>query len=141
MILSGRCVYELRGVNTSGMYTENNVEIASAELVESEQRDSEPDKNMSWQINGSSLKGHVTKITLQSNSKVYYDFPVADAAVPMLSNGFVTQSGGANLNGFYDLLGANSASVVIDTDITSRSRVTIPLQVTYKSDWNRPYCS
>lgn len=141
LLLSGRCVYELRGVNTAGSFIENGTEIAYAELIEDEQRDSEPDKNMSWQIRGPSLKGHVTKIVLRDNSKVYYDFPIADPAIPMLSNGFVRQSEGANLNGFYDLLGSNRAMIVITTDLPGRQTITITLLTTYKSDWNRPYCS
>ena len=141
MLLSGRCVYELRNVNAEGTLVENNVIVAAASVMESEQRDYQPDKDMNWQITGSVLKGHVRKITLQEGSTVRYEFPIDDAARPSLSSGFVRQSEGANLNGFFDLLTDRKGTVVITTDIPSRSTVTIPLLNIQSSDWNRPYCS
>lgn len=141
MLLSGRCVYELRNVNAEGTVVENSVIIAAASLTESEQRDYQPDKDMSWQITGSVLKGHVQKITLQEGATVRYEFPIDDAVRPSLSSGFVRQSEGANLNGFFDLLTDRKGTVVITTDIPSRSTVTIPLLNIQDSDWNRPYCS
>jgi hypothetical protein len=144
MLLSGRCVYELRGVNTSGSVLITSSDSVHAELTVDEQRDFEPDKNMSWQITGPSLKGHVTRITLEDNSaspRTLYDFPLAPSSIPMLSNGFVRHSEGANLNGFFDLLGDNRGFIIIRTDLTAQPIVTIRLLTTFKSDWNRPYCS
>ena len=144
MLLSGRCVYELRGVNTSGSALITSSDSVHAEVIVDEQRDFEPDKNMSWQITGPSLKGHVTRITLEDNSaspRTLYDFPLAPASVPMLSNGFVRQSEGANLNGFFDLLGANRGFIIIRTDLAAQAILTIRLLTIFKSDWNRPYCS
>ena len=144
MLLSGRCVYELRGVNTSGSTLITSIDSVHAEVIVDEQRDFEPDKNMSWQITGPSLKGHVTRITLEDNSaspRTLYDFPLAPSSIPMLSNGFVRQSEGANLNGFFDLLGANRGFVIIRTDLAAQPIVTIRLLTIFKSDWNRPYCS
>lgn len=144
MLLSGRCVYELRGVNTSGSALITSSDSVHAEVIVDEQRDFEPDKNMSWQITGPSLKGHVTRITLEDNSaspRTLYDFPLAPASVAMLSNGFVRQSEGANLNGFFDLLGSNRGFIIIRTDLAAQPMVTIRLLTIFKSDWNRPYCS
>ena len=44
MLLSGRCLYELRNVVAEGTLLENNLTIAAAHMVESEQRDYQPDK-------------------------------------------------------------------------------------------------
>jgi hypothetical protein len=140
-ILSGRCLYEGRNVVADGRVLESGVEIAAAHLVETEQRDYQPDKDMSWQITGESLKGHVTKITLQEGATVRYEFPTQTASIPPLSNGYVRQSEGANLNGFWDLLSDRKGTVVITTDLQSRPVVTIPLLSIQSSDWNRPYCS
>jgi hypothetical protein len=144
MILSGRCLYELRGVGASGSFVFSPTDSVSADVIVDEQRDYEPDKNMSWQIDGPSLKGHVTRVTLEDNStspRTLYDFPLAPTSVPMLSNGFVRQSEGANLNGLFDLLGSKRALIVIRTDQPSRPSVTVPLTTVRKDDWNRPYCS
>ena len=141
MLLSGRCVYELRNVNAEGSILENGGILVAASVTESEQRDYQPDKDLMWQITGETLKGHVQKITLQEGTTVRYDFPVADASRPALSSGFVRQSEGANLNGFWDLLSDRKGSVVIATDIPSRPSITIQLLNTRSYDWNRPYCS
>ncbi len=140
-LLSGRCLYELRNVVAEGSLVENNVTIAVAHLVESEQRDYQPDKDFSWQITGETLKGHVTKITLQDGASIRYEFPVEDPSRPALSVGFVRQSEGANINGFWDFLSDRKGTVVITTDLPSRSSVTVPLLNVQSSDWNRPYCS
>jgi hypothetical protein len=140
-ILSGRCLYEGRNVVADGRVLESGVEIAAAHLVETEQRDYQPDKDMSWQITGESLKGHVTKITLQEGTAVRYEFPTQTASIPPLSNGYVRQSEGANLNGFWDLLSDRKGTVVITTDLQSRPVVTIPLLSIQSNDWSRPYCS
>ena len=93
---------------------------------------------MSWQITGASLQGHVQKITLQEGSTIRFEFPIQNA---VLTSGYVRQSEGANLNGFFDLLSDKKAAVVITTDIAARPTVTIPLLNVQGSDWNRPYCS
>ena len=141
MLLSGRCLYELRNVVADGSVLENGVTLASAHLVESEQRDYQPDKDFSWQIMGESLKGHVTRMTLQEGTEIRYEFPMVDSSRPDLSSGFVRQSEGANINGFWDLLTDRKGTVVISTDLPSRSTVTIPLLNIQSSDWTRPYCS
>jgi hypothetical protein len=140
-ILSGRCLYERRNVIADGTVVENNVEIAAAHFVESEQRDYQPDKDMNWQITGESLKGHVQSITLKEGATTRYDFPVEIESRPALSVGFVRQSEGANLNGFFDLFSSRKATIVITTNLAARPVVTIPLQNVQSDDWNRPYCS
>jgi hypothetical protein len=144
MALSGRCLYELRGVVASGKVDESGTEIAAAELNLGEQRDYEPDKNLTWSITGPSLKGHVQQIVLRenrANGTALFTFPVSDANIPSLSSGFVRQSDGATINGVFDLLSSNRGAVVITTDLGARPTVTIPLTVTRKDDWSRPYCS
>ena len=99
---------------------------------------------MSWSINGPSLKGHVQQMVLKDNSAnapVLFNFPVSDANIPPLSSGFVRQSEGAAINGIFDLLASNRAAVVISTDLSTRPTLTIPITVTRKDDWSRPYCS
>ena len=144
MLLSGRCIYELRNVNAQGRVLENNVEVAHAQLVLGEQRDHEPNKNFSWLIAAPELKGHTTRITLRDNaapSIVLYEFPIRPEAQTLLASGSVAQSEGANVNGFFDLLSSRRAIVVITTDLAQRATVTIPLVDVARDDWSRPYCS
>lgn len=141
--LSGRCLYETRNVIAVGNFTEGATIIANAHMTVREQRDYQPDKNFMWQITGATLKGHVTRIILQDNApspKVYYDFPL-DAAPQQLSGGYIVQSTGANINGFFDLLANNRAVIVISTDIPGRETISFPAPAADVSDWNRPYCS
>ena len=143
-LLSGRCLYETRYVSAEGQVLENNLEIAYAQLVHHEQRDYQPDKDFTWQIRGAELKGHVTRITLRDNaapSTVVYEFPIhANPSMP-LASGFVRQSEGANINGFFDLLSSRRAIIVITTDLPQRPTVTIALTNVTGDDWTRPYCS
>lgn len=144
MILSGRCLYELRGVVASGTVLESGINLAAAEINLGEQRDYEPDKNMTWSITGPSLEGHVQQMILKdnaANTPVLFNFPISDANIPPLSSGFVRQSDGSTLNGIFDLLASNRAVVVISTDLNTHPTVTIPITVTRKDDWSRPYCS
>jgi hypothetical protein len=145
MLLSGRCIYETRGVATTGQVTTGNADSVMADVDLDEQRDADPDKNMSWNIRGTSLFGHVSSIELVDNtakSVVLYTFPVnTDTRLSRISYGYVQQTAGAKLNGFFDLLSKNRGLILIRTNIPGRSVIEVPLTVTRKSDWNRPYCS
>ena len=144
MLLSGRCLYENRNVIAEGQRLDNNMVIAAAQLILHEQRDYEPDKNFSWQIQGPELKGHATRITLRDNaapSVVLYEFPIHADPRMVLASGFVRQSEGANVNGFFDLFSSRRAIVVITTDLPQRPTVTVELSTVTRDDWSRPYCS
>jgi hypothetical protein len=140
MALSGRCLYEIRGVNAGGAVAISPTDSATAFIVLSEQRDYQPDKDMSWQIRGNSIKGQVSSITLvDQNGATKFTMPVDATANPALSGGFVRQSEGANLNGLFDVLTTRLAKVVIT--LNNGTSVTIPLYNITRNDWNRPYCS
>jgi len=144
MALSGRCIYELRGVSANGQVVQAPGDTVSAEVIVGEQRDADPNKTMSWMIRGSSLKGRVQSITLHDEtnmSQVLYTFPLTASTFPPLSNGTVSQNQGANINGFFDVLAGSRGIILITTDIPGRGTVQFRLNVTSKSDWNRPYCS
>lgn len=144
MALSGRCLYEVRGVAADGSVTEGGTEIATAHLDLGEQRDYQPDKTLIWSVTGPILKGHVQRMVLRdiaAGSSILYDFALNDSGIQTLSSGFVSQSGGATINGIFDLLASNRGVIVITTDIPARTTVTVPLTVTRKDDWSRPYCS
>jgi hypothetical protein len=143
-ILSGRCLYELRNAQVYGAASLGGTDSLAANIIETEQRDYQPDKDMSWQIVGPALKGHVQKIVLLENGTATtpsYEFPIASESVPALSNGFVSQAQGANLNGFYDLLTSGTAVIRVTTDIPGKTQIDVVLKNVQKTDWNRPYCS
>ena len=143
-ILSGRCLYELRNAQAFGGVSLGGADSLTASIVETEQRDYQPDKDMSWQIVAPALKGHVQKIVLLESGTATaprYDFTIAPETVSALSNGFVSQSGGADLNGFYDLLTSGTAVIRVTTDIPGKTQIDLVLQNVQKTDWNRPYCS
>jgi hypothetical protein len=143
-ILSGRCIYELRNVQAFGSVSLGGTDSLTANIVETEQRDSQPDKDMSWQILAPALKGHVQKIVLLESGTATtprYEFPVAPETVSALSSGFVTQSAGADINGFYDLLASGTAVIRVTTDIPGKTQIDLVLRHVQKTDWNRPYCS
>jgi len=143
-ILSGRCLYELRNAQAFGGVSLGGNDSLTANIVETEQRDYQPDKDMSWQIVAPALKGHVQKIVLLETGTATtpkYEFPVAPETVAALSNGFVTQSAGADINGFYDLLTSGTAVIRVTTDIPGKTQIDLVLKNVQKTDWNRPYCS
>jgi len=144
MLFSGRCLYETRNVMATGSVNASGGITASAELILAEQRDYQPDKNFSWTIVSAPLKGHAERIVLQDNSagaRILYEFPIATDPRPALSSGFVTQSQGGNINGFFDLLSSDRGLIVITTDLPALPSLTVPLTPSRKDDWSRPYCS
>jgi hypothetical protein len=144
MLFSGRCLYESRGVNAAGSVATSTSDSASAILVEGEQRDYEPDRNMSWQILGADLKNHVQSIALLESataSTPRFTFPLHPSTIPPLSSGFVRESEGTDLRGMFDVLSSGKAVIRIATDLSDNSTVVIPLTVIQRNDWSRPYCS
>src|SRR5215217_2831961 len=117
MIFSGRCLYEIRGITGYAAFSLGGTDSVNVEMIISEQRDYETDKNMSWFIAAPSLKGHVTRIVLEdsrlASPQVVFEFPITAQAFPPISNGFVRQSEGTNLNGFFDLISTDRAVIVI----------------------------
>ena len=143
MLLSGRCLYEIRGVNAAGSVATSATDSASALLVDSEQRDYEPDRNMSWQILGADLKNHVQSIALLETataSAPRFSFPLHPPTIPPLSSGFVRESESTDLRGLFDILSSGKAVIRVTTDLAGNA-VLIPLIRVERSDWSRPYCS
>jgi len=144
MLLSGRCLYELRNVYVTGSVVTSTIDSASAILVQSEQRDYQPDRDFSWQILGPDLKNHVQSIVLletSTTSTPRYDFPLHPSTFQALSSGFVRESEGTDLRGMFDLLSSGKAIIRITTDLTDKTSVVIPLTRVKRDDWSRPYCS
>ena len=143
-VLSGPCLYELRNAQAFGGVSLGETDSLTANIVETEQRDYQPDKDMSWQILAPALKGHVQRIVLLENgtsTTPKYEFPVAPETAAALSSGFVSQSAGADINGFYDLLTSGNAVIRVTTDIAGKTQIDLVLQHVQMTDWNRPYCS
>ena len=89
LLLSGRCIYELRSVVANGQMVQAAGDTVSAEVIVGEQRDSDPNKTMSWMIRGAALKGRVQSITLRDESnpsRVLFTFPITTSTFPPLSN-------------------------------------------------------
>ena len=143
-LLSGRCLYETRGVDVSGSVVTSATDSASAMLVNGEQRDYEPDRNLSWQILGEDLKNHVQAIVLLETataSASRFNFPLNPSTIPPLSSGFVRESDGTDLRGMFDVLSSGKAVIRITTDLPEKASVVIPLTHVQRFDWSRPYCS
>jgi hypothetical protein len=146
LLFSGRCIYELRNVITRGVITENGAETFNAELIVGEQRDHEPDKDFHWQITGATMVGHVQSISFvdkNAKSTVLYELPLFTGQQPafLISSGAVRQSGGAKLNGFFDILAKGRGLLIVRTDLPGKAVIEVPLPVESYQDWSRPYCS
>jgi hypothetical protein len=137
------CLYELRGVQVEGTLSEAATEVMSVNIVVSEQRDYQPDKNMSWGFRSASLKGHVTSAVLRDASdetKILYQFPLQNLANDYFSSGFVRQSEGANLNGLFAVLSDGRGVVELRTDLPGKETVKYQPPRKYVQNWNRPKC-
>ncbi|HUQ99997.1 MAG TPA: hypothetical protein VM166_11125 [Gemmatimonadaceae bacterium] len=116
----------------------------SAKINLSEQRESDPSKDLYWAISGPGLKGHITSAELkdaENLSGVLLSLPVGPADRPLISENAVSTRQGLNLSGLWEVLSANRGVIELRTDLPSRALITIPLTVTDKQNWTRPYCS
>jgi hypothetical protein len=143
-ILSGKCTYEIRSLDAAGSVSESGSELAAADLVLSEQRGSLQGQSLSWRVTGASLKGHVLSASIKDNadlSHVVVDLPIAAADLPDISAGSVGSSTGANLGGFHDIIVAGRGIVELQTDLSTRPTIQIPIDATNIGSWIRPNCS
>lgn len=144
MALSGRCIYETRAVTVNGKLARGPGDTVSVLLNLGEQRDTDPNKSMNWGIHGPSLKIHVLSVTLRDNTEpatVLFTFPLTTNGRPAISEGAADQNQGTNLNGLFDRLADGRGFVRIETDLPGEATIDIPLTVSSKQDWSRPYCS
>lgn len=101
-------------------------------------------KDFDRSITGWSLKGHVSAIRLTRADQPgisLLDIPIDEATSPLISSGSMIQRPAdqtPNLAGLYELAAAGLTAVELDTDLSSNSRLSIPLSVTEKRDWYRP---
>ena len=144
MLLNGKCTYETRYLHASGRIDEGGSEFLSAEVDASEDRGSFSNKFMQWRVTGPPLKGHVRSAAFKDASDpsvVLLDLPIADANRAELSQSGADQQSGANLDGFFAIISAGRGIIELETDLTSRPTVTLPLTTTRHQDWVRPNCS
>jgi hypothetical protein len=144
MLLSGRCIYEIRSLQASGRVEENGTELAAGQVSLSERRDSDPEKSMHWLVTGAGVQGHVTSVTFRDSSdpaRVLLTLAFSPFQQAQNSEGAVSDNTGTNLGGFWEVLSADTGVIQLDTDLPSRPTVMIPLTVTQKQNWTRPYCS
>ena len=144
MLLSGRCIYEIRSLQASGRVDENGTELATAQVSLSERRDSDPEKAMYWHVTGAGVAGHVSSVTFRNSSdpaRVLLTLATSPFQQAQNSEGAVSDKSGTKLGGFWEVLSANTGVIQMETDIPTRPTVTIPMTVTQKQNWTRPYCS
>ena len=143
-LFSGRCIYEIRSLQGAGHVDELGSPLVTAEVTVSEQRDSDPQKDIHWLIMSPTLKGHILSAVLKDAadpSHVLLNLDIADQNRPVISENAVSTQNGATLNGFFEMFAAGRGVIELQTDLSSRPTITIPISVVSKSDWTRPYCS
>jgi hypothetical protein len=142
-LVSGKCSYEVRSLQAAGRIDEGGSELVSGELGLTEQRDLNPNKYMYWLLTGPSLKGHVLSGAFKDASNpslVLLNIPIADASRTSLAEGGAEERAGANLDGFFELISEGRGTFELQTDLPSRSTITLPVTTTQREDWVRPNC-
>jgi hypothetical protein len=140
----GKCIYEVRTLEASGQIIGAASDSIGANVNLSEQRDSDPSKDLYFIISASSLKGHVTSAELKDAAdptRVLLTLPLAPPDRPVIAESAVSTRADANLNGYWEIFSANRGVIELRTDLPGRSLITIPLTVTSKTNWTRPQCS
>ena len=136
------CLYELRGVEAAGTISEGGSELLYGRLNLVEQRDYQPEKSLIWQVRGAPLKGHVASAVFRDadQSKTLFVLTLLPASTGDIAGGTANQSGGADLNGFYDVLAANRGVIDVRTDLPGRDSIRLPITKTFQENWYRPKC-
>jgi hypothetical protein len=143
MLLNGRCIYELRSLQASGQ-TLIGADSVAGQVSLFEQRDSDPYKSMYYLLVSSPLKSHVLTASFRdarSPSLILVNLPLDAPTEAPIAEGEVDDRTGTNLNGYFEMIVAGRGTLVLETDLSSTPSITIPLVVTEKQDWARPYCS
>ena len=136
------CLYELRGVTVEGTLKDSPTDSLYVYLSVNEQRDYQPNKSMSWRLASATLKGHVTSVTLRdaaAESPGLYLFPF-NGFNDNISAGTVSQSEGANLNGFFDVLAGGRGVIDVRTESPGKEQVRFIPPIRSQQDWVRPKC-
>ncbi len=65
MLLSGRCIYEIRGLEATGSTGVGGATSATARVTYGERRESDPDRHIYYIVESPTLKGHVLSAALK----------------------------------------------------------------------------
>src|SRR5258706_1191570 len=136
------CLYELRGVEAAGTISEAGSELLYGRLNLLEQRDYQPEKSLIWQVRGAPLRGHVSSAVFRDvdQSKSLFVLTLSSVPASDIAGGAASQSGGADLNGFYEVLAANRGVIDVRTDLPGRDSIRLAITKTFQEDWYRPKC-
>lgn len=136
------CLYELRGVEAAGTISEGGSELLYGRLNLLEQRDYQPEKSLIWQVRGAPLRGHVTSAVFRDvdQSKTLLVLALSSPPASDIAGGAASQSGGADLSGFYEVLAANRGVIDVRTDLPARDSIRLSITKTFQEDWYRPKC-
>lgn len=137
------CIYEVRSLQAAGV-TGASPDSVGAYINLSEQRDSDPSKDLYFIVSGPSIKGHVTSAELKDAADpghVLLTLPIASTDRPVIAESAVSSRTGANLSGYWEIFSASRGVIEVRTDLPARPLITIPLIVAKKQDWIRPNCS
>lgn len=137
------CLYELRGVEGAATITEGGSEFLYGRVNLLEQRDYRADKSVIWEVRGTPLKGHVISVAFRdvaNPSKTLLAIPLLSPTITAIAGGSMSESEGANLNGFFDVLAADRGVIDVRTDISGRDSIRLSLTKTFQADWYRPKC-
>jgi len=136
------CLYELRGVEAAGTISEAGSELLYGRLNLLEQRDYQPERSLIWQVRGAPLRGHVTSAVFRDvdQTRTLFVLTLSPAPASDIAGGAASQSGGADLNGFYEVLAANRGVIDVRTDLSGRDSIRLSITKTFQEDWYRPKC-
>jgi hypothetical protein len=143
LLLNGRCIYELRSLQASGQAMSGADSIAG-QVSLFEQRDSDPNKSMYYLLVSPTLKSHVLSASFRDTrnpSQILASLPLDAPTQDPIAEGELSDRNGTSLDGYFELITAGRGILVLEMDLSSSSSITIPLTVTQKQDWTRPYCS
>jgi hypothetical protein len=143
LLLNGRCIYELRSLQASGQVI-SGADSIGGQVSLFEQRDSDPNKSMYYLLVSPTLKSHVVSASFRDSrnpSQILVSLPLDAPTQDPIAEGELSDRNGSSLDGYFELITAGRGILVLEMDLSSSSSITIPLAVTQKQDWTRPYCS
>jgi hypothetical protein len=143
LLLNGRCIYELRSLQATGQVI-SGADSIGGQVSLFEQRDSDPNKSMYYLLVSPTLKSHVGSASFRDSrnpSQILVNLPLDAPTQDPIAEGELSDRNGTSLDGYFELITAGRGILVLEMDLSSSSSITIPLTVTQKQDWTRPYCS
>jgi hypothetical protein len=145
LLYDDRCGIESRNVGTGARIRTTQGDSMGLAIVSLGESRADGSRSVSWYISGNDLRGHLQSARLVASADTSsHLLPLTGGPGEpdiIITENLMPYAGPVAFDRLFDLARTGGLTVVLETDISGRPIITLPMQVEVFNDWGKPHCS